>query len=358
MIRIAEAVLPGHPDKFCDQIADAIVGEAVMADPEAFAQIEVGIWSDQAWLSGNIVSRQPLSCSPADILIAVGLSVGFDDRNWIDARRYNITDAVCQNRDDPTEGRDICDDQSIVIGYAGYDNKTRYLPPEQFLVHSLCNALWHSSREGELKGCGPDGKILVILREEESAWQLERILVTLQHPQPMGLLEVTDNVQMTLKDAYERLSATDSRWRSRWRDIEVVVNPNGPYYRGGSDGDNGQTGRKLVMDFYGPRIPIGGGALSGKHLGHIDRLAAYAAREAAIYAVRTGAKECLLRLTYAPNCSQPLDVNWEIEGRGERRPSTFFDFDAMLARINTRSITSELGKGTHFWDAHLPWNRE
>ena len=33
------------------------------------------------------------------------------------------------------------------------------------------------------------------------------------------------------------------------------------------------------MDFYGPRVPIGGGALSGKHLIHIDRIGAYAARE-------------------------------------------------------------------------------
>lgn len=357
MIRIAEAVLPGHPDKFCDQIADAIVQEAIKADSEAFVQIEVGVWSDQAWLSGNIVSRQPLSRSPSDILIAVGLSVGFDDRNWIDARRYTITDSVCQNIDDPTEGRDICDDQSIVIGYAGYDNKTRYLPPEQFLVHSLCNALWHSSREGDLKGCGPDGKVLVILREEATEWRPERILVTLQHQQSMGLLEVTANVQTILKDNYEGLSATDSRWCSRWPEVEVVVNPNGPYYRGGSDGDNGQTGRKLVMDFYGSRIPIGGGALSGKHPGHIDRLAAYAAREAAIHAVRTGAKECMLRLTYAPNCSQPLDVNWDTEGRSERWPMAFFNFDAMLARIDTASITSELGRGTHFWDTNLPWNR-
>ena len=81
MIRIAEAVLPGHPDKFCDQIADAIVQEAIKADSEAFVQIEVGVWSDQAWLSGNIVSRTPISRSPADILIAVGLSIGFDDQN-------------------------------------------------------------------------------------------------------------------------------------------------------------------------------------------------------------------------------------------------------------------------------------
>jgi hypothetical protein len=51
-----------------------------------------------------------------------------------------------------------------------------------------------------------------------------------------------------------------------------MINPNGPLVQAGSNGDNGQTGRKLAMDFYGPRIPIGGGALSGKHLSHIDRI--------------------------------------------------------------------------------------
>jgi DNA-binding LacI/PurR family transcriptional regulator len=33
--------------------------------------------------------------------------------------------------------------------------------------------------------------------------------------------------------------------------------PNGPFCDGGSNSDNGQTGRKLVMDCYGPRVPIG-----------------------------------------------------------------------------------------------------
>ena len=53
-----------------------------------------------------------------------------------------------------------------------------------------------------------------------------------------------------------------------------MINPNGPLLNGGSDGDNGQTGRKLVMDYYGPRVPIGGGALSGKDPRHIDRVGA------------------------------------------------------------------------------------
>ena len=52
-----------------------------------------------------------------------------------------------------------------------------------------------------------------------------------------------------------------------------------PLINGGSDGDNGQTGRKLVVDYYGPRVAIGGGALAGKDFSHIDRAAAYAARD-------------------------------------------------------------------------------
>ena len=65
-------------------------------------------------------------------------------------------------------------------------------------------------------------------------------------------------------------------------EIDVLVNPNGPLLNGGSQGDNGQTGRKLVMVYYGPRVPIGGGALSGKDLSHIDRAAASSARQAAL----------------------------------------------------------------------------
>ena len=73
------------------QLVDAMVAEAIKADPAAFAQVEVGVWSDQVWLSGNIVTRHPLTRSPADIVVEVGLSLGFDETNWIDARKYNIT---------------------------------------------------------------------------------------------------------------------------------------------------------------------------------------------------------------------------------------------------------------------------
>ena len=57
MIRTAEAVLDGHPDRFCDILADTILAEGYKADPDCYAQIEAGVWSDAVWLSGVMVTR-------------------------------------------------------------------------------------------------------------------------------------------------------------------------------------------------------------------------------------------------------------------------------------------------------------
>ena len=53
MIRTSEAVLPGHPDKFCDLVTDAIVAECYAVDPVAYCQVEMSVWSDQVFLTGG-----------------------------------------------------------------------------------------------------------------------------------------------------------------------------------------------------------------------------------------------------------------------------------------------------------------
>jgi S-adenosylmethionine synthetase len=86
--------------------------------------------------------------------------------------------------------------------------------------------------------------------------------VTIQQTASTAAMDIVAATIGVLRHTYSRLQDRDRRWRSDWRDVAVMVNPNGPLVEAGSDGDNGQTGRKLVMDFYGPRVPIGGGALS------------------------------------------------------------------------------------------------
>jgi len=362
MIRMSEVVLPGHPDKFCDQAADAIVAECYAADPRAYCQVEMSTWCDQVFLTGGIVTRRPLRRGLADIVRAVGRDIGYVAGNAIDADRYEVRDTVCQRREDPRTWTDRVNDQCISIGWAGYDARVGWLPPEHYLAHRLGEALAASCRAGRLIRQGPDGKLLVRLRESTGRWEVEQILFTLQQRADVSLFDLTAWIADDLRDAYEAIRRRDARWAAGFSDIELIINPNGPLLNGGSDGDNGQTGRKLVVDYYGPRVPIGGGALSGKDLSHIDRAGAYAAREAALHAVRTGAGECRVTLAYAPNRDLPLDVIYEMDRRGERCAPEWFSHTAIRERYLTAASASggvfiaRLGTGCHFVDEGLPWN--
>ncbi len=357
MIRISEMVLLGHPDKFCDQVADAIIAECMAIDDDGYAQVEVSVWSDQVWLSGGICTRRPIPRPLKDIVVETGLSIGYVPGSHLDASRYQVTDTVCQRVGDPTQWSRYVNDQGVIIGWAGYDEKTHFLPPEHFLAHTFRNALVTSCSEGILRNQGPDGKLIVRLREEGSRWSLEHVLITLQQEESLEFMELCHRTSKVAAETYEQLQRVDSRWIARWQDVELLINPNGPLVSGGSDGDNGQTGRKLVVDYYGPRIPMGGGALSGKHMGHIDRIGAYAARSAAIAAVKSGAEECLIRLAYAPNVPDPLDITYEMVGRGVRQSPAYFNHLAMTDRFSGNLITKELGRGNHFFDLTLPWNQ-
>jgi len=357
MIRCSEMVLPGHPDKFCDQVADAIVAECYRADAEAYCQVEVSCWSDEIWLTGGIVTCKPLRRSLEEIARATGRRIGYVEGNAIVADRYHVGSTVCVEVGDPTRWTHHVNDQCITVGWAGYDRKVRYLPPEHFLAHAFREALAASFRAGPLKGQGPDGKLLVRLRESSGEWSVEHVLVTLQHLESTKLEEICTAVDAELASCYRALQRTDRRWSAPWEEIELLVNPNGPLINGGSDGDNGQTGRKLVVDYYGPRVAIGGGALSGKDLTHIDRAAAYAARQAAVHAVETGAGECRVLLCWAPNLSEPLDVVYEMDGRGERWAAKRFSHRDSAVRAAHPLVSGALGCGTHFYDAGLPWNR-
>jgi S-adenosylmethionine synthetase len=329
MIRTAEAVLDGHPDKFCDILADAILAEGYKADPGCYAQIEAGVWSDAIWLSGVMVTRKPIKKTIEQIVRSVGKRIGYVTGNHIDATKYRVLNEICFINDDPGPYTAVIHDQSIVIGWAGYDEKTNFHAPEQFLVHSLRRDLMTSLKSGELAGEGPDGKFLVIVRETGGQFILEEVVVTLQHKASTGLRELRSGTEKVFVESFAKIRQSDPRWVADLESVRILVNPNGELIAGGSDGDNGQTGRKLVMDHYGPRIPIGGGALCGKDFAHIDRLGAHAARKAAVRAVQSGAAECKITLVYAPGRNEPLDVIYEMRGCGTRLKRQDFAYEHM-----------------------------
>jgi S-adenosylmethionine synthetase len=62
---------------------------------------------------------------------------------------------------------------------------------------------------------------------------------------------------------------------------KLILNGAGEFAIGGPEGDNGLSGKKLVIDHYGPGVPIGGGALCGKDPHKVDKCGALRARQLA-----------------------------------------------------------------------------
>jgi len=195
------------------------------------------------------------------------------------------------------------------------------------------------------------------MAEEGGSWRLERVLATLQQRSDIEFMDLVTRVESVLRGAYEAARALDRRWTADWETVRCLVNPNGPLVAAGTDCDNGQTGRKLAMDYYGPRVGQGGGALSGKHLSHIDRIGAHTARAAAVAAVRSGAVSCRVTAAWAPNIPEALEVSFETEGRGEAWPRGAFNHDAMMESFGNIAIDPALAEGTHFWDRAARWNK-
>lgn len=125
-----------------------------------------------------------------------------------------------------------------------------------------------------------------------------------------GIWPYDGKTQITLKDGvivsivasfqnapHDELLAAVKQWLKQENlvtntDIDYHINPAGDWDLGGFDADAGLTGRKLVVDNYGPSIPIGGGAFSGKDPSKVDRSAAYMARKVAVDYLRSrNAKE-------------------------------------------------------------------
>jgi S-adenosylmethionine synthetase len=102
------------------------------------------------------------------------------------------------------------------------------------------------------------------------------------------------------------------------KNIKIFANPAGDWRQGGFEADTGLTGRKLIVDNYGPRIAIGGGCFSGKDPSKVDRSAAYMARRIAVdYLRERQAKEVFVRLAYAIGVAEPLEKSVIIDGVSE-----------------------------------------
>lgn len=287
--RTAESVSPKHPDKLCDRISDAILDEYLRGDPEARTAVETVGGHGRVFITGEVRSHTHPELEP------IVRRIAGDD---IDFEIHLVRQSPEIARGVDTGG---AGDQGIMVGYA-CDETPELLPLEVVLSRNLNQFLYAKWPY--------DGKTQVTISEKGT---LESIVASFQNAPH-------DELEAAVRGWARKNPYTDAYFvKGRNTNPELHINPAGDWHQGGFDADAGLTGRKLVVDNYGPRIPIGGGCYSGKDASKVDRSAAYMARRIAVdYLRRFQAHEVYCRLAYAIGYDQPLEATVVVDGDEKR----------------------------------------
>lgn len=320
----AESVSPKHPDKICDQISDAILDAYLSEDPSARVAVEVCGGHGQIFITGEITSALP----EVDLRPIVARLAG--------PEHFLITNIVRQSPE-IARGVDVggAGDQGIMIGYA-CDETPELLPLEVILARRLNQYIFNQHPF--------DGKTQVTIIRDDNSWTLHSVVASFQNT-PKSKLENLVREFITSRN----LPGTPA----------LHLNPAGDWTEGGFTADSGLTGRKLVVDNYGPRIPIGGGAFSGKDPSKVDRSAAYMARRIAVDYLRSRkAHEVFVRLAYAIGYPEPLESSVIIDGI----PETISGYDltpqGIIKSLNLlHQYYEPTARYGHFGEGFI-WDRE
>lgn len=129
---------------------------------------------------------------------------------------------------------------------------------------------------------------------------------------------------------------------------------NGKWKIGGFTADAGLTGRKIVVDAYGPRVQVRGGAFSGKDATKVDRSGAYMARKIAVDFVKKGAKEAKVFIAYAMGYPEPISTVAYIDGVEQKIKGYNLRPQAIIERLDLRKPRFyETAKYGHFGNGFM-----
>jgi S-adenosylmethionine synthetase len=300
----AEDVLSGHPDRLCDAVAEAIVEVACAHDAEALVGVEVALHRHLLVITGRVAAGSPtdplsldISSLARDMLAGAGYTGPWE--HAVDV----VTDLdVGPLGDDERSIRRFSDDQGIAVGHCDPDGLDG-LPVEAAVARRLRHAL-ADARAAAPDALGPDGKVLAVLRIGGDRPAVERVNVAVQHRDGIGYDTlhrlVVPFVEGVLQELVTRLgipSSLDGR--------TLRLNGIGDFTCGGPHGDNGLSGKKLVVDHYGPQVPIGGGAMCGKDPHKPDRVGPLRARQLAVRLAAATQQAATVHVGWLPGLEGP-----------------------------------------------------
>lgn len=321
----SESVTEGHPDKVCDQIADAILDAMLSQDPLSRVACECTATTGLVSVMGEITT----SCyvDIPKLVRGVVRDIGYTRAKYgFDADTCAVITSIDEQSPDIALGVDkaleakegkLADDlqtgagdQGMMFGYA-CDETPELMPLSITLAHKLAKQLTAKRKDGTLNYLRPDGKTQVTVEfEDGKPVRIDTVVVSSQHGPEVAMETLREDILREVITPIIPAALLDEK-------TKYFINPTGRFVIGGPQGDSGLTGRKIIVDTYGGYARHGGGSFSGKDPTKVDRSAAYAARYVAKNIVAAGlAKKCEVGLAYAIGVAEPVSVYVNTFGTG------------------------------------------
>jgi len=311
----SESVTEGHPDKICDQVADAVLDSLLAQDPASRVAVECLVTTGSVHVAGEVTTGGFADIQ--SIVRSVLADIGYTNPDFgIDCHDAGVWASIHEQSREISDGVDGggglprgAGDQGITFGFACRETP-ECMPLPITLAHRLCRRMAEVRRAGSIPLLGPDGKSQVTVQyRDDEPLRVASVVLAQQHLP--GLVESRlrqELIEQVVKPVCGRYFDASTR---------VLINASGGFTVGGPEADTGVTGRKLEVDTYGGMARHGGGAMSGKDPTKVDRSGSYAARWIAKNLVAAGiASRCEIQLAWAIGQPQPLAMSVETFGTG------------------------------------------
>jgi len=358
----SESILPGHPDKMCDQISDAIVDAILKKDKFARIAVDTTLTKGICNIFGEITTKAKVDYE--HIARNVMKDVGYiSEEIGLDYKTCDVY--VNTHEQSPEIAKGLlkkemgAGDQGIMFGYA-INHTDRYMPLPITLAHSLAKRVYELRTNKVLPYLRPDGKVQITMELEDGIpFRIDSIILALQNDGSVSKEKIE-------KDLIEKAIIPIGR-RFFDEDTKIYINHTGKFITGGPAADSGLTGKKTIVDTYGGWAHNGGGCLSGKDPTKVDRSSTYMVRFLAKNIIaQKFADEIEIEVAYVIGRPKPVALSFDTKGTEHISLSKIeniikkFSFkpDDMIKILNLlRPIYQKTANFGHFGRKEFPWEK-